>query len=116
MTENLKKFLEAVSRNNELHDKFSNATKENLLEMAKELGIELTEADLEKPAVQELNEQELDAVAGGARCFCFLGGGGKAGGAYQNEICACVLGGTGDNVHGGCRCCCVYAGNGAEED
>ena len=43
MTENMKKFLEAVSKNDELSTKINTMTKEDLLALAKELGVELTE-------------------------------------------------------------------------
>ena len=45
MTENMKKFLEAVSKNEELAKKINTMTKEDLLALAKELSIELTEDD-----------------------------------------------------------------------
>ena len=113
MTENMKKFLEAVSKNEELTKKINTMTKEDLLALAKELGIELTEADFAESA-DELNEDELDAVAGGAACGCVLGGGGKGGGKWDNEVCVCVTGGGGQTGDGTCRCACTVAGWGAD--
>lgn len=66
MTESLKKLLEMVSKDETLSAKVGAMGKEELLALAKELGIELTEADLAKLAVQELNDDDLDTVAGGA--------------------------------------------------
>lgn len=112
MTENMKKFLEAVSQNDELYSKFSGATKEDMIAMAKEMGIELVDADLEQKA--ELTDDELDTVAGGKACGCVLGGGGEAGGRWNNKVCACVLGGGGETVDGKCRCVCTAGGWGAD--
>lgn len=113
MTENMKKFLEAVSKNEELTKKINAMTKEELLVLAKELGIELTEADFAEPA-GELNDDELDAVAGGAECVCVLGGGGEAGGKWNNRVCACVAAGAGLDRDGKGRCGCSAAGWGAD--
>lgn len=112
MTENLKKFLETVSKNNELYNKFTGATKEELIAMAKELGFELTDEDFAEK--NELNDDELDAVTGGAECGCLLGGGGKAGGKWDNKVCVCVTGGGGQTGDGTCRCACTVAGWGAD--
>ena len=68
MTESLKKFLEAISKNGELAAKVSNMTKDELIALAEELGIELTEAEVAKPA-GELKDDELEAVTGGGDCF-----------------------------------------------
>ena len=115
MTDNLKKFLEEISNNDDLKEKVSNATKDTIISIAKEKGIELTEEDFAIPANQELSDDELDAVAGGESCicafagasdgdglssFCFiLGGGGCQSDSHctghGNGACACVLGGYG---------------------
>jgi len=132
MSENLKKFLEAVSANEELNKKASAAPKEELLAMAKELGIELTEDDLKQES-KELSDDELDAVAGGGTCACVLGGGGKkAGDGSVYDVCACVVAGTGlkkltqtvydpvmgewrTETHNVARCVCVTAGAGKDK-
>ena len=49
MTENMKKFLELVSKNEELGKKLCEADKEAVIAMAKELGIALTNADFVIP-------------------------------------------------------------------
>lgn len=69
----MKKFLEAVSQNSDLTAMASTMTKENLLALAKELGIELTGADLTKPA-GEMKDDELEAVTGGGDCFGYGNG------------------------------------------
>ena len=64
MTDNLKKFLEAVSKSEELVAKVGNEKDVNaLIAVAKEMGMELTAADFEKE--QEISDDELDAVTGG---------------------------------------------------
>jgi len=45
MTENMKKLLELVSGNKELASKIGGMGKEDIIALAKELGVELTEAD-----------------------------------------------------------------------
>ena len=69
----MKKFLEAVSQNSDLTAMASTMTKENLPALAQELGIELTGADLTKPA-GEMNDDELEAVTGGGDCFGYGNG------------------------------------------
>jgi len=112
MTENLKKFLEAVSKDEALTAKVGAMGKEEILALAKELGLTLTDADLEKPAVQELNDDDLDAVAGGSdvSCACALGGGGTK--DNNDKTCACVLAGGGYSQSGRERCVCGFAGYG----
>ncbi len=113
MTENMRKFLAAVSKNDELTKKINTMTKEELIALAKELGVDLTDADFAEPT-NELSDDELDAVAGGADCGCFIGGGGEGGGKWDNKVCVCVTGGGGQTSDGGCRCACTVAGWGAE--
>ena len=110
MTKNMKKFLEAVSQNEELAKKLSAMTMEGLLALAKELGVELTEADFEKPDGM-LDENELDAVAGGKVCVCVVGGGGEGDG--NDRVCACPAYGVGadkDKLYD--RCVCFIGGGG----
>lgn len=110
MTENMKKFLETVSKNDELYNKFTGATKEELIALAKELGIELTNTDFEQPD-GELSDDELDAVAGGALCACMLAGSGDDNNSNE-KYCVCVAGGGGQFTNGDCRCMCVFGGAG----
>lgn len=112
MSDNMKKFLEAVSKSEELTAKVGSMGKDELLALAKELGLELTEADLEKPAAEELSDDELDAVAGGGdvSCACAMGGGGTK--DSNDKTCACVLAGAGYSKNGRERCVCGFAGYG----
>ena len=95
MTENMKKFLEEASKDKEYLEKVNKAeTPEAVIALAAEKGFTLTAEDL-KPdqPTGELNEDELDAVAGGKACGCVVGGGGEGGEA--DGVCACVLAGEG---------------------
>lgn len=112
MTENLKKFLEKVSEDAELAAKVG-AEKDPaaLIALAKKMGFELTEEDFKQP-VQELEDDELDNVAGGGdvSCACALGGGGTK--DSNDKTCACVLAGAGYSKNGRERCVCGFAGYG----
>ena len=110
MTENMRRFLESVSADRELMEKICKSDKETLVAMAKELGIELTDADFEKNAPQPMSDDELDAVAGGKACHCVVGGGGEAN--QLDKTCACVMGGGGESRDGKTRCVCVLSGAG----
>ena len=112
MSENMMKFLELVSKNEELAAKVGSMDEKELLALAKELGVELTAADLKKPGVQELDDDDLDAVAGGGdvSCACAMGGGGTK--DSNDKTCACVLAGAGYSKTGRERCVCGFAGYG----
>ena len=113
MSENLKKLLEMISKNEELTAKISDMEKEELLVLAKEWGLELTEADLEMPVEQELNDDDLDIVTGGkCGCACSMGGGGTK--DANDKSCACVVAGLGYDYRGAERCTCDYAGSGID--
>ena len=112
MTENMKKFLEAVSKDEALREKVNTMDKDAIIATAKELGIELTETDFAQPE-GEMNTDELDAVAGGGVCACVTAGGGKAGG--YDKACGCYILGGGDGTGSNglyARCFCVYGGGG----
>ena len=128
MTENLKKFLEAVSKDEALQAKV-NALESNketamagVIALAKELGIELTEADFAQPD-GEISEDELETINGGGcptagtvnnSCYCAAAGGG--GGKQKDEDiwgCACVAYGQGgDAKDDQTTCMCVLYGHG----
>ena len=112
MTENMQKFLELVSKDESLVAKIGTMGKEELIALAKELGLELTDADLAKPAAQELDDDDLDTVAGGSdvSCACAMGGGGTK--DANDKTCACVLAGVGYEKDGSERCLCGFAGYG----
>ena len=115
MSENLKKFMEMIFENNELKRKATAMNKEEIVALAKEMGIELTDADFELSEV-ELSERELADVSGGGECGCFVGGGGTK--DSNGNICVCVLLGIGENddfdpdTH---RCFCPQYGYGHDE-
>ena len=113
MTENMKKFLETVSKDAELSKKVGAMNKDELLVLAKELGLALAEEDLVKPA-QELADDDLDMVAGGcdADCVCAVGGGGKK--DHDDKTCACVMAGFGYDNQGTERCVCAVGGYGGD--
>ena len=112
MTENMKKFLEAVSKNEEACKKINEMSKDGLIQLGKELGIDLADADFEKPAVEALDDDELDNVAGGdnVSCACAMGGGGTK--DDNDKTCACVIAGAGYSKNGHERCLCGFAGYG----
>ena len=118
MTENMKKFLELLSKDAELSAKASAVNQDALLDIAKGLGIELTAEDFSSQNA-ELSDDELDTVAGGTICVCVVGGGGKAKGI--DNVCACVAYGAGtydgwsyshDSNGVWTRCSCPAAGYG----
>ena len=112
MSENLKKFLEAASKDEALAAKIgSEKDAAVLIGLAKELGIELTAADFDES--HELSDDDLDAVAGGSdvSCVCAMGGGGES--DNDDKTCACVLAGAGyDKKYNRERCVCGFAGYG----
>ena len=130
MSENLKNFLDLIASNKELEAKAlacnelgEEKGKLAMLELAKECGIELTPADLakeEKPASRELDDDELDAVAGGANgdrdgCYCILAGfgGGKDSIDGNPFACGCVAYGQGgDGRASDANCRCIASGSG----
>lgn len=112
MTENMKNFLKKVSEDKALAEKIGKLDKAELIALAKEMGIVLTEEDF-KAREGELNEDELDAVAGGSECACAVGGGGTADG--DCPACACVVAGLGNDEKGYCRCVCPVGGYGKHQ-
>ena len=76
MTENMKEFLKEVENNAELKARLSalpdeEASKEKVVEIAKEYGFTLTAEDYEVGNAENISDEELAAVAGGS---CFFGG------------------------------------------
>lgn len=97
-------------------DKNPKSTPKDYIQIVAEYGIEIKEEDF-KPTQGELNDDELDAVAGGGYCFCFVGGGGEA--DQNDSTCACIVGGSGSKLKStgafaddAIRCVCVAAGSG----
>ena len=76
MNENLKKFLEEASKNEELKARLAALTDketavEKAIEIAKEYGFALTAEDFKPAENDELSLDELDSVAGGVMCMVF---------------------------------------------
>lgn len=120
MTENMKKFLEIVSTDEENLRAFKDISKlegdeakKAITKFAGERGILLVEADFvpDEPPTGELSDDELEAVAGGGTCACVAVGGGKKDKDTNDKACACVGSGLGD---GGSfwRCVCLVTGAG----
>ena len=78
MNENLKKFLEEASKNEELKARLAALTDketavEKAVEIAKEYGFTLTAEDFQPAENDELSLDELEKVAGGMPdCSCFI--------------------------------------------
>ena len=112
MTENMKKFLAVVSEKEELREKIGNMSKEELIDLAKTIDLNLTDADFETPA-KELSDDDLDAVTGGSECVCVLGGGGARDSKSYDGVCACVVADVGIcDECGEVRCYCAAGGFG----
>ena len=119
MTDNMKRFLEAVSSDEALQKEFKvladSATKEAdahksaIVELAAEHGFTLTEDYFKPSEMGELSMDELEAVAGGV-CFCPLVGGGTGTG----KQCVCGLSGLGTNDSGK-TCKCSWSGLGQDD-
>ena len=108
----MKKFLEIVSGNDELRTKVNSMDKDSIITAARDLGLALNAADFEQPT-GELDDDELETVAGGERiCACAMGGGGKASEKYDLPPCACVAAGVGRGTGDGTTCICPLAGYG----
>ena len=117
MTDKMKQFLEAVSGDKEYIEKLTLAQDTAaVIDLAKEKGFNLTEEDLQQDArIQNIPDDELDAIAGGSGkgCVCVAGGGGEAG--YKERTCACVVYGQGEVIKDGkivTRCVCPFVGCG----
>lgn len=114
MTETMKAFLEALSKDEERGKKVrETADNAEILAIAKEMGFSLTEADFEV-AEGELSEKELAGVSGGGDCYCVAGGGGTEG--DWEGVCACVVLGYGSGYWKQDRCACAGLGIGESEE
>ncbi len=109
MNEKLEKLSKLASEDEELRIKMQKADKGQIITLAKELGITLTDDDFEMPK-GVVSDDELAAVAGGGDCYCYAGGGGTQG--EGERACACVLAGWGKHTDGSERCKCMLFGGG----
>lgn len=87
MTENMKKLLEELSKHEEMKERASAVrTKEEVMKLAEELGVPMTEEDFCTQGSGEVTEDELAAaVGGGGKCFLI---------GYGTEGCVCIVAGT----------------------
>lgn len=93
MTENMKKFLEVLSAHGELKERANSAkTKEEVMELAKELGLTLTEADFMNADGKEMTEEELAAFTGGGGLCLVIG--------VDSTGCGCFIMGMSDDILG----------------
>ena len=113
MTENIKCFLAKVSEDKALAEKASKLEKDELIVLAKEMGVNLTEADFAQTE-SDISEGELNSVTGGGNCYCVAGGGGTDG--EKDSACACVFAGWGRSTERHERCVCAMAGGGGTDD
>lgn len=124
MSKNMKAFLARVSSDEKLIEQLKAAKEyDEVLALAKEIGMELTLADIEPvPESDELTEDELNTISGGdttGYCICVAAGGG--GGKHDGDTygCACVAygeGGDGKDDHFVCWCVGYGDGNNTIED
>ena len=117
MRDNVKHFLEEISARRERRLKALKArTQEDLVALAKELGIDLSEDDFNIPEeCLKVDEDELRAVSGGGTCACVTGGYGKPSKKNDKE-CGCAIVGSGDWINGYDRCVCFWGGGGKTKD
>lgn len=117
----MKEFIKFVNENPELKEKLKalpeGTPKEDIIQLAKEYGFNLTDNIFEAPKDNALSDDELEAVAGGGglACFCIAAGGG--GGISDKDGhtfgCACpVYGQGGDGIDEHFKCLCPFAGGG----
>ena len=122
MTDKLKAFLEEASKDRKFTEKLKEAsTPEAVIALAAEKGFALTKEDLEAGVPTcEMSDDELDAVAGGKKCTCVVGGGGEKSEDGKDRVCACVVGGWGDYQKSEYefvqRCACAVGGGGKSYD
>ena len=116
MTEKAKEFMAAMAQDEELMNRMKEADSvDRALEIAKKKGYDLTAEDFAKAGgTDDINEDELQAVAGGWKsCGCVAGGYGKADPSDGSGSCSCALIGFGFWADGTGRCMCPGAGGGA---
>ena len=118
MREEMNKYLEMLGEDEEAQKKLKSLNEDDKegvitasIEIAKSSGINLVKEDFNLET-SELDENELEAVSGGATaCACLGAGAGASGDGFYGG-CGCVIGGGGqfyyDKKHkklaGFCRC------------
>lgn len=108
MTDNMKRLLEKMSADSALAARANGIGKDELIALAHELGLELTESDFESVADTGVDGDELEQITGGGACACAVGGGGTA--DDKCNACGCVIAGHGTFVDNCQRCACSIGG------
>lgn len=109
MKENAKKFLRAVSADEALKEELGKAIDiKAILKTAKVHGYDLAAEDFENTDMEEISEDELEAVAGGSFCSCGNSGNGNS----HNLNCYCTKAGSGKDPEGGSGFCLCALGLG----
>lgn len=130
MTESKKKLLELASADQKLRSRLEACShmpeeeaRAQTMALAAQYGIRLTQEDF-APESREIDEDDLDAVAGGMCCFCVIGGGGTGSESdgFTSQTCVCMACGDGEGykpnrqnpqaIHKVPRCQCVVGGQG----
>lgn len=114
-TENVKKFMEALSEDSELQEKLlrhqlsegqRQLLKERIVSIAREAGFSFTAEELEQYEADSLPPD--GAMRDWDTCFCVAGGGGYN--RTDGYSCACVVGGGGKADKDGVYQFCILAG------
>ena len=134
MKESMQAFIELVSKDEELRasveeitgsdekqETLSDESKQQIIALAKEHGIELSSEDFEFNK-EDLTDEELAVISGGSGgCGCAgsgYGQGTREGDSSIDFYCACVLMGVGMDgaAPAGSYCFCTFVGGGADDD
>ncbi|HIU45895.1 MAG TPA: Nif11-like leader peptide family RiPP precursor [Candidatus Fimadaptatus faecigallinarum] len=118
MTDNMKAFLEMIARDAGLAERAVAMSADELRELARTMGMQLTDGDFEQGA-DEVSDDELTAVAGG---YCSMAGGNSCtcseagyGKSSKRKFCLCLQGGTGKTITGTQLCQCSAFGSGGSD-
>ena len=118
MTDNMKVFLEMIAQDAELAERAVAMSADELKELARARGIELTDGDFEQGA-GAVSDDELNAVAGG---YCSMAGGNSCtcseagyGKSSTRKFCRCMQGGIGKTITGTQLCQCSAMGTGGSD-
>ena len=113
MTERGKAFLKEAAQDEALMNQLKTARDvESVVQMARERGISLDASDLLfRQSPESVDEDELQAVSGGAQCQCAINGAGLPG--RKDDNCICYSFGLGfDQSFYIMRCICLDYGSG----
>lgn len=120
MTENMKKFLELVSKDEalqaklkEMEGKTQEEIQKTTMGLAAEQGIMLKEDDFNREETGELSEDELETVVGGGKCYCAFVGGGSGETEKGSWWCGCYSQGLGFGGSSN-NCYCPVGGYGRD--